>query len=65
MRPFKTLYGIKVPTTKYEELKQVADVLARQTFTNLKIGEARRLAVVVALESFVKMTKGKTGGKRK
>lgn len=62
MRPFKTLYGIRVPTPKYEELKQVADVLARQTFTNLKIGEARKLAVEVALESFVKMTKG---GKRK
>lgn len=62
MRQFKTLYGIRVPTPKYEELKQVADVLARQTFTNLKIGEARRLAVELALESFVKMTKG---GKRK
>ena len=61
MKQFKTLYGIKVPSSKYEELKQVADVLVRQTFTNLKIGEARRLAVEVALEAFVKMTKGRRG----
>ena len=63
MKQFKSLYGVRVPSSKWEELKVVADVLARQTFTNIGIGEARRRAVGVALEAFVKMTKSKRGGK--
>lgn len=50
------LYGVKVPASLFNQLKAVADLLTRQTFTNISLKDARKRGVVVAMEAFVKMT---------
>lgn len=55
-KKFLTLYGVKVPAPLWSVLKEVADLLALQTFTNISLKEARKRGVVVAMEAFVKMT---------
>lgn len=55
-KKFLTLYRVKVPASLWPALKEVADILAFQTFTNISLREARKRGVVVAMEAFVKMT---------
>ena len=54
---FKKLYGVTVPSDRYLELRAVANVLVKQTTTRVKLKDARKFAVIVALEAFLKMGK--------
>jgi hypothetical protein len=50
MKDFKKLYGLNVPRARFESLKKIADVLARESFTNIPIKQAREMAVTLSLE---------------
>lgn len=52
MKTTKKLYGVDVPRLIYKDVKLVADVLARQTTTRVKLAEARKAAAEVALAVF-------------
>lgn len=52
MKTTKKLYGVDIPRHIYKDVKLVADVLARQTTTRVKLTEARKTAAQVALAAF-------------